>query len=212
MAVTRVAKALGLLGVVAAVLLIGALHVIPPSSRVNAIRRTISEYALLEDGWIFNLGVIALAVGSLAVLVSLVGHGVVKAVSPSSVLVVIWTACLLLIVAFPKANWAIGGSVGGVIHRVASVVAFVALPLAAILIGRDTRSAWPLWLGVASLLWFTVILGAVMMQPFTGTRWWLAIPLGAVERGMLFTEVLAVAALALVRTPRPARLVSTFAS
>jgi hypothetical membrane protein len=195
-------------GVAAAVLLIGILHVVPPSSQVSATRRTISEYALLADGWVFNLGVIALAVGSLAVLVSLIGRQVVKPVSLTSALVVAWSACLLLIVAFPKHNWALGGgSVSGSIHRVASVVAFVALPLAAILVGRATRSAWPVWLGVASLLWFAVILGAVAAQPFTGIRWWLAIPLGAVERGMLFTEVLAVTSLAFVRTAQPARRV-----
>jgi hypothetical protein len=207
MAVAKVAKALGLFGVVAAVVLIGVLHVVPPSSQVSALRRTISEYALLEDGWVFNLGVAALALGSLAVIVSLVGRGVMKAVSIPSALIVVWSACLLLIVAFPKNNWAVGPSMGGSIHRVASVVAFVALPLAAIIVGRATRSAWPLWLGVISLLWFAVILGAVAMQPVTGTRWWLAIPLGAVERGMLFTEVLAVASMALVRVPQPARQV-----
>jgi hypothetical protein len=190
---------------VAAILLIGVLHVVPPSSQVNALRRTISEYALLEDGWVFNLGVTALALGSLAVIVSLVSRGVIKAVSAPSVLIAIWSASLLLIVAFPKTNWAIGPSTGGSIHRVASVVAFVALPLAAMLIGRATRSAWPTWLGVASLLWFAVILGAVIMQPFTGTNWWLAIPLGAVERGMLLTEVMAVASMALVRVPERAR-------
>jgi hypothetical protein len=94
---------------------------------------------------------------------------------------------------------------GGTVHRVASVVAFVALPLAAILVGRASRSPWPTWLGIASLLWFAIILGAVAMQPFTGTRWWLAIPLGLVERGMLFTEVLAVTSLVLARVTQPAR-------
>jgi hypothetical protein len=49
----------------------------------------------------------------------------------------------------------------------------------------------------------------VAAQPFTGTQWWLAIPLGAVERGMLFTEVLAVASLAFVRTAQPARQLAT---
>jgi uncharacterized protein DUF998 len=199
MGVTRVAKVVGLLGVAAAVVLIGLLHVIPPSSQVSALRRTISEYALLSDAWVFNLGVIALVVASLAAVVSLVSQGVTKAVSLTSLLVVVWSACLLLIVALPKNNWAIGPSMGGTVHRAASVVAFVALPLAAILVGRATRSPWPMWLGIASLLWFAVILGAVVMQPFTGIRWWLAIPLGLVERGMLFTEVLAVTSLALVR-------------
>jgi len=206
MAVTRLARTFGLLGVATAILLIGLLHVLPPSSQVSAVRRTISEYALLEDGWMFNLGVTALAIGSLAVIVSLVSRGVIKAISVPSALIAVWSASLLLIVAFPKNNWAVGPSMGGTVHRTASVVAFVALPLAAVIVGRATRNPWPLWLGVMSFLWFAVILGAVLMQPVTGTRWWLAIPLGAVERGMLLTEVLAVAALALTPVRQPLRV------
>jgi hypothetical protein len=205
---TRAGARLGLLGVAASVVLIGLLHVIPPSSQVNPVRRTISEYALLRDGWVFDLGVIALIVGSVAVLASLIGRGVVKAWSVPSVMLATWSLCMLAIVAFEKNNWAAGGaSLGGMIHRYASVVAFAALPIAAIMIGRATRNPWPLWLGVLSLGWFAFILGAVALQPVTGVRWWLAIPLGAVERGLLLTEVAAVAALALVRLSAPSAAV-----
>ncbi|MET0237867.1 MAG: DUF998 domain-containing protein [Kibdelosporangium sp.] len=196
----------GLSGVAASVLLIGLLHVIPPSSQVSAYRRTLSEYALLDDAWVFNLGVTAVAVGSLAIVAALAGQGLIKAASPASALVAVWSLCLLVIVAFPKNNWAIGPSFGGMIHRYASVAAFVSLPIAAILIGRATRSALPVWLGVISLGWFGFILGAVVLQPFTGTRWWVAIPLGLVERGMLVTEVAAVATLAVVSLTRRAAL------
>jgi hypothetical protein len=194
-----VLRLFGLAGVAVAVVMMAVLHVVPPSSLVNPVTRTLSEYALLSDAWVFDLGVTALAIGSLAVVGSLVVRGVVRVVSVPSFLVAVWSACLLVIVAFPKNNWAVGPSTGGTVHRVASVVAFVALPLAAIMVGRAARSWWSAGLGIVALLWFAVILGAVLMQPVTGTRWWLAIPLGVVERGMLFTEVLAVAAMALVR-------------
>jgi hypothetical protein len=194
-----VLRLFGLAGVAVAVVMMAVLHVVPPSSLVNPVTRTLSEYALLSDAWVFDLGVTALAIGSLAVVGSLVVQGVVRVVSLPSFLVAVWSACLLVIVAFPKNNWAVGPSTGGTVHRVASVVAFVALPLAAIMVGRAARSWWPAGLGIVALLWFAVILGAVLMQPVTGTRWWLAIPLGVVERGMLFTEVLAVVAMALVR-------------
>jgi hypothetical protein len=200
----RATASFGLSGVAAAVLLIGVLHVIPPSSQVSVVRRTISEYALLEDAWVFNLGVLALAFGSLAVIASLAGQKLIKAISPASILIGIWSLCLIAIVAFPKNNWAIGPSFGGMIHRYASVVAFISLPIAAILIGRATRSVWPVWLGAISLAWFGFILGAVVLQPFTGTRWWVAIPLGAVERGLLLTEVAAVASLAVLGLARKA--------
>jgi hypothetical protein len=191
-----VLRLFGLAGVAVAVVMMAVLHVVPPSSLVNPVTRTLSEYALLSDAWVFDLGVTALAIGSLAVVGSLVVRGVVRVVSVPSFLVAVWSACLLVIVAFPKNNWAVGPSTGGTVHRVASVVAFVALPLAAIMVGRAARSWWPAGLGI---VWFAVILGAVLTQPVTGTRWWLAIPLGVVERGMLITEVLAVAAMALVR-------------
>lgn len=202
---SRATGHLGLLGVAAAVVLIGLLHVLPPSSQISVVRRTISEYALLEDAWLFNVGVLALAAGSFAVIAALVGRGVIRAVSPASVLIAVWALCLIAIVLFPKNNWAIGPSVGGMIHRYASVVAFLTLPIAAIIVGRAARSAWPVWLGVLSLGWFAFILGAVMLQPFTGVRWWVAIPLGAVERGLLITEVAALAALAVLDCPRFAR-------
>jgi hypothetical protein len=198
----RATAYLGLSGIAAAVLLIGVLHVIPPSSQVSVVRRTISEYALLEDAWVFNLGVMALAIGSLAVIAALAGQKLIKLLSPASALITLWSLCLVAIVAFPKNNWAIGPSFGGMIHRYASVVAFVSLPIAAIVIGRATRSAWPVWLGTISLGWFGLILGAVVLQPFTGTRWWVAIPLGAVERGLLLTEVAAVASLAVLGLAR----------
>jgi hypothetical protein len=192
-------RVFGLASVAVALVTMVLLHVVPPSSTVNPVTRTLSEYALLDDAWVFNVGVAALAVGSLAVVGWLAAQGVIRLVSVPSFLVAVWSACLLVIVAFPKNNWAIGPSMGGTVHRVASVVAFVALPLAAVLVGRAARSWWPVGLGIVAFLWFAVILGAVLMQPVTGTRWWLAIPLGVVERGMLFTEVLAVAAMALVR-------------
>jgi hypothetical protein len=48
--------------------LLGVLHVVEPSSRVSPVRRTISEYALLDNGWVFDVAVLMLAAGSLAVL------------------------------------------------------------------------------------------------------------------------------------------------
>ncbi|MFD1051206.1 DUF998 domain-containing protein, partial [Kibdelosporangium lantanae] len=111
----------GLAGVAVAVVAMSLLHVVPPSSTVNPVTRTLSEYALLSDAWVFNLGVTALAVGSLAVVGSLVRQGVIRVVSVPAFLVAVWSACLLVIVAFPKNNWAIGPSMGGTLHRIASV-------------------------------------------------------------------------------------------
>jgi hypothetical protein len=42
---------------------------------------------------------------------------------------------------------------------------------------------------VLALLFFGIIVGAFALQPFTGVKWWQAIPLGAVERGLAIAEI-----------------------
>jgi hypothetical protein len=192
--------------------------------QVDPIRRTISEYAL-HDGLkpVFDTGVVAFGAAALCVLVALVRAGLVRAVSGTSAGLVLAAVGLVAVVVFEKTNWAVGPSVGGTIHRYASLVAFLALPVAAILVARRYRraaadgpeprpqarqAAWTRWLAVASLLWFTPILAGFAQRPFTGVSWWQAVPLGLIERGLALTEVLVVVALALwgvAARPRPPR-------
>ena len=205
---------LGIGGALTAVVLVGALHMLPATAGIDPVRRTISEYALSGAGWVFNVGVLALAIGSLAIAAGLVLAGLARAGSIGSALVVVWSAALLVIVAFPKHNWAVGPSTNGQIHRAASIVAFLALPVAVLLLTRRTRRTHKIrrarrsagaarqpepvparvacWLGVMSLAWFVPILGAILLAPWTRTPWWQAIPLGLVERGLVISEVLAV--------------------
>jgi hypothetical protein len=120
------------------------------------------------------------------------------------VLGALWVAGLLVIVAFPKNNWAVNaaGTIGGLLHRYASVVAFVCLPIAVLLAAAKAfpdapgRRALARLLGYASLGWFVAILAAVPVGAAIGGNWWEIIPLGLMERGMAFTEVIALAALA----------------
>jgi len=95
---------------------------------------------------------------------------------------------LLVIVAVPKANWALvsGFNAGGTLHRAASVVAFVCLPIAILAAARAAfpdsagrRSAVRV-LAIAALAWFGVILGAVVIATAADERWWQLIPLGLV--------------------------------
>jgi hypothetical membrane protein len=179
------------------VLAIVALHVLPPTNAVNPVRRTISEYAYYETGWLFNLGVLALAVGSLGVLVALVRTGISRAASVAGAGLLLWCAGLAGVVVFPKHNWAVGPSMSGDIHRVASLIVFVALPVGAIGVAWAWRRSdrwrhyalWTVGFAVLALLCFGVIAGAIALQPFTGVRWWRAIPLGAVERALATAEV-----------------------
>lgn len=195
---------LGLAGAGLAVVLIGTVQVLAAPT-VNPLRRTISEYALGPYGWMFDVGVVGLALGSALVVVALVRGGVLRGRSPATALAAAWVVGLLAVVVFEKTNWSIGPSVSGYIHRYASVVAFVSLPLAAIAVGWRHRGSaawsrfagWTHWLGVASLLWFGTILAGVVLSPFTSVPWWEFLPLGLVERGMALTEVAAVVVMGL---------------
>ena len=71
----RLLAAVGIGGAVLAAVVIGALHLLPGTADISPISRTISEYALTDSGWAFNLGVVALAIGSLAVFAALVSAG-----------------------------------------------------------------------------------------------------------------------------------------
>ncbi|MET8851486.1 DUF998 domain-containing protein [Amycolatopsis sp. NPDC004625] len=189
-----------------AALVVGAglvllLQVIPPTDEISATRRTISEYGLSDHKWVFDLAVVLVALGSAAGLAVLHRQG--RLPPAAAILGTLWTVGLLVIVAFPKPDWATvsRADFGGTLHRIASVVAFVALPLAVLVAARAAFPSSPgrRWvarvLAVASLGWFAVILGAVVVAATEGGRWWTLIPLGLVERGMALTELVALAVL-----------------
>lgn len=200
----RASVAVSVSGIAALVLgaaLVLLLQVIPPTDEISATRRTISEYGLSDHKWVFDLAVVLVALGSAAGLTGLWRQR--RLPVPAAVLGALWSAGLLVIVAFPKPDWAVvsRADFGGTLHRIASVVAFVALPLAVLL---ATRVAFPgspgrRWLAgllaIASLGWFAVILGAVAVAAAGGGHWWTLIPLGLVERGMALTELVALGVL-----------------
>ncbi len=193
----------GIAGAAVAAVLVGVLHLLPSSAGISPLSRTISEYALTESGWMFNVAVLALALGSFAVLASLILSGRTAARSTGFVLGAAWVAALTVVVVFPKHNWSVGPSTGGQIHRVASIVAFLCLPLAVILLTRARGGArrrlsahLAFWSAVMALAWLGSLIGAWALSPLTGVPWYRAFPLGLVERGLVFFEVAAVVALA----------------
>lgn len=188
---------MGLAGIAAGPVAVGLLHVMPPTDRIDPVRRTISEYALHETAWLFNAGVLALAIGSLAVLIALARARVTQLNSLGGLGLLLWCVGLAAVVYFPKHNWALGPSNHGTVHRVASLVAFISLPVGALVIAWTWRRAGA-WRGralftagfaVIALLLVGVIVGAFALQPFTGVRWWQVIPLGAVERALATAEI-----------------------
>lgn len=111
-----------------------------------------------------------------------------------------WSVGLALVVVFPKHDWAVGPSVSGSIHRVASLVAFVSLPIAIVSLARPwvrhalwgAHARWAFRFGLLSALAFTPILYAVLVNAVAGTAWWRVLPLGYIERLLVLVEVVAV--------------------
>lgn len=182
-------------------LLILLLQVLPATSDISPVRRTISEYALTEYKWIFDVAVLLVASGSAIGFGALIRRKQLPVLSAASIFCALWTISLVLVVAFPKNNWAIGPSTGGTVHRIASVVAFICLPLAVLFAAKavfpfsPARRALARVLAVAALAWFGVIIGAIVISMNGGEPWWRAIPLGLVERAMALTGLIAQASL-----------------
>lgn len=185
------------------------LHVVPPTSGISPVRRTLSEYALGPGKWAFDLAVVLIASGSALVFAELLrrGHGRFAVLMGA-----VWTVSLLLVVVFTKTNWSVGPSVGGLIHRYASVAAFVSLPLAVLAAAGavfPAASGWRLLaraLSAASLAWFGTIVVGVVNMALGGVSWWRFVPLGLVERMVAGFGVagLAVLVVGLLRVNRQA--------
>lgn len=159
-------------------------------------RATISEYVYTAGGWAFLTGVLALALGSTLLLIGLIRAGVVAPLSVGSILMSLWVIGLVGVAAFPKHNWEIGPSASGSVHRIATLLAFVSLPAAVLVIARRHRAARPaVWLAYGSIAWLGVLFGAIAVSMVSDLRWHRIIPLGIVERGIVAFEVAAVIAL-----------------
>jgi hypothetical protein len=176
---------------------------------MNPLRRTISEHGLGEQGWVFGLAVALLAAGSVAIGVSLARTRLAGVFG--TVTLMAWSAGLFVVAYFPKHDWSVGPSLSGSIHRVGSLVAFLSLPLAAMIIARPwrhgerRRHAWvPFALGLGSVLWVLGIGAMVLVGARTGLPWYRVMPLGLVERGLAVTEVAALIALGVFAARRHA--------
>jgi hypothetical protein len=184
--------------IAAGVVAVLALHVVA-LEEVDPVRRTLSQYALGPWKAVFDAGVLAVAIGSVAVLAGLVRAGLTRGRGAAVALLAVWSACLVVVVAFEKIDWSVGPTPTGYVHRYASLVAFLCLPVAALALGRAWRNdaRWggfasaTLWLGVASLAWLVPILLGFVLRPLTGVPWWQFVPLGVFERGVALTEVAA---------------------
>jgi hypothetical protein len=166
----------------------------------NPFKRTISEHGLGPEAWIFGLGVSLLAAGSAAIGVSLARRRLAGVVG--TVALMAWSVGLLVTASFHKHDWSVGPSMSGNIHRIASFVAFLSLPLAAVIIARPWRhrerrrsTVVAFGFGVCSVLWVAGIGTAMLIGSGHGLPWYRVMPLGLVERGLAVTEVAALLSL-----------------
>ncbi|GAB2849708.1 DUF998 domain-containing protein [Lentzea nigeriaca] len=196
MLIPRLAAAGGCFAVVVTVAMVGLLDL-----TVGPLHRTISEYALGDYRPVFDVAVLLLAAGSIAILASLVHKGLARWRSGGSIALILWSVGLSLVVAFPKTNWAMGtNQLSGSIHRFGSMIAFVSLPVAVILLARPwlkdrvwgRHAKFTLGSGVASIVAFMPILYAIVLGAASDVRWWRVFPLGYIERILLIAEVGAV--------------------
>jgi uncharacterized protein DUF998 len=191
--------AAGVLAVSTTVSLVAGLDVGTALTEPGELRQTISEYGLGTDiqSFLFTVAVGLLAAGSVAVLVSLVRRGLAAGRSAVTGGLVAWAAGLAVIAIFPKQDHSRPDTFGGDVHRIASLVAFVGLPVAAFALARRWRRepSWDGWarrvgiLAGVSVAMAGPLLYAVVVAVVTGTEWWQVIPLGYVERGLLLAEV-----------------------
>ncbi|GLY54214.1 hypothetical protein Lesp01_78700 [Lentzea sp. NBRC 102530] len=196
MLIPRLAAAGGSLAVVATIAMVGLLDL-----TVGPLRRTISEYALGDYRPVFDVAVVLLAAGSLAILYVLVHKGLTRWRSVGAIALTLWSFGLFLVVIFPKTNWAMGtNELSGSIHRFGSMVAFVSLPVAIIALALpwlrhevwSRHARWVLASGLLSVVAFMPLLYAVVLGVVSDVRWWRVFPLGYIERILLAAEVLAV--------------------
>lgn len=203
---SRLLRAAEVLGLATGVLLIGALHVVAPTNGIDPFRVTISEYGRSPFGSVFVVAVVLIAVGSAATLALLVRQGACRLVSLPSLGIALWIAGMLGVAAFQKADWAAGATWTGYLHRGASVVAFIALPVAVLALSatrvraRTSPGAGgrPHRLHVVSLALAATTLAAIVVigvlvgvAEATLTPWWTMFPIGLTERLIVFAELAA---------------------
>ena len=192
----RLSAALGVLAVAGCLVLIVLLHA---WAGLDPVWMALSEYALGPLGWMFDTGVTCLATGSVLVLAALVRARLLRWPSVGAAALLVWAAALLVLVLFQKADWSVGPSLSGYVHRYAGFTAFVALPAAALAVGRgrpDRVAAGLCGLAVLAYGWLTVIVAGMLLYPLAGVPMWQVVPLGMVERALSLTEVAALTPLA----------------
>ena len=198
---------IGALSIVLGALVVLVLDLHTAWQTPSHLRRTISEYGLGAQQWVFTIGVLLLAFGSALTLASAIRHRLTRPASVASICLMLWTVGLVAVVAVPKQDWSNDASLslGGTIHRLGAAVAFVSIPIAVFAFSRpwlrDTvwavRARVTMGLSALSVVTLMPIVYALAVG-VTGSRpWYRVVTLGYVERVLVVAEVIALISLAL---------------
>lgn len=189
----------GIGGVAVATAAIALLHLIAPSRTRDPLSSTISEYALLSDGWIFDWAVVLLAVASLLVLLAMVLRQMVRWRSLGALMTTVWSLGLVGLVVYPKQGLGPDTSFAGRVHWTWTLIAFFSLPIGTTLMcwaHRQPAGRWPRWalrLSMISGGWFLVLTAQTVLSAVTPVQAWRAV--GLVERALSLTEMAVVVVL-----------------
>ena len=151
------------------------MHVVQPD--LNPIDEAMSYYMNGRLGWMFGLGLVAFGTGSLCIAYAL--HVLLASTKQwfGSVLFALWGSGAVIGGLFPpdpRGHWDEPPSLSGMVHGSAAMVAFIAFPVAAVLLSRRitsspvafgrTRLLSPVaWLGAASLCAFFLCLAPAIL-------------------------------------------------
>jgi hypothetical protein len=203
-AVARAFGTLSILGLLTAVVATVVGHIgLGPG--YDPLKLTISDYALSNRGVTIEIAMVALALAVPALLAGLRAVGVVVRGLPT-VLMSIWSVGMLIAAIIPTDPPEVAVmSTAALIHRYASVAAFVALPIAAaVLAARAT--------GLGARVVSTVRGLCVSCAVGVALLWYVAFPggrvmMGLVERSLVLVEIaiLTVLSIGVFRAARTSR-------
>ncbi|SCG42738.1 DUF998 domain-containing protein [Micromonospora inositola] len=174
---TRALLALGGIALAAALAVLGHLEV---NDDLDPWSLTVSDFAVSDRGGVIDAAMAVLAAAT-AVLIPVLPR--VGAGRPAEVLLAAWTAGLVVAALVPTNEPGAPMDTAAYLHRYASVVAFLALPLAGWLLARHQGRAAP-WLRALALT-SLAFAAAMVWSAYPGDR----VLIGLAERLLILTEV-----------------------
>ncbi|NNG36345.1 DUF998 domain-containing protein [Nakamurella aerolata] len=208
----------GLVGIAISCALEIVMHITPGGRRLDPLRTTISEYALVPGAWMFAAGVLVLAAASVLIGAALHHSGTIRFRGGWAVWYSLWCVGLVGLTVITKTMIGPDPTVQGRIHWSFTLLAFVSLPIALLLVvrrhvrrqldfGNAPRDgalpeppaphravriiAMLTWI---SFGWFAVLAAQTVLSLLgkDGLLPWV----GIIERGVATTEIVAVGVLA----------------